>query len=198
LHSANVLAKDLPNIDQASAMDEQYTLTQLLKLTEHMPPNYALVNALTNFTDDLGVIAYLYRVAEDHQLEPEARIRAIDLLSYTELGSATDCLLRIATNERDALLIRTRAVEQLADCFKSHAMPVLITLLQHAQVELRFWAAFVMVRLSSARQLPKEVIPLIDTIVATDDTVPSDYWYVGREAFPALSNFGIGGTCRRI
>lgn len=126
------------------------------------------------------------------QTEQEG-VRKAALISVSRLSCITDKQeKRIAQVFRELIddetlspSTRGDAIEQLSNtAFSQQYLSLFIALLDHDEVDLRFWAAYAIV--FNARHYGMDVIPKLDQVIRNDHVALDHWWSVGREVLPAM------------
>ncbi len=96
---------------------------------------------------------------------------------------AVEHLIHTLENQNEDPRVRGQAAEALGDIRDTRSIVPLIAALKDASVEVRFWAIFALGQLGDA-----QVIPELERLVATDESILPNWGTIKDEAVAAIQN----------
>lgn len=124
--------------------------------------------------------------------DPDSEVRmsaayAFGLFFDSQRGSAqehvTQALISVLSNERESPKVRAQAAEVLGGRRERRALFPLLTALDDASAEVRFWAAFALGQLGDPYALTA-----LERVVTTDQAVLPGWGPIGKEAEEAVQH----------
>jgi len=103
------------------------------------------------------------------------------VLGRSDVPEARDALLRVVKDADEPPEVRGDATEALIYFRDERAVPTLLEQLADPSPEVRFWAIFALGHLAGP-----EVIPTLQHLAETDDTVVPRWWSIRKEAQDAI------------
>jgi HEAT repeat protein len=137
------------------------------------------------FGDRAAIRSLIPALQDDNPHRRQAAARALGWIPYAG-GRAARALVQVLLDRAQPSAVRAEAAESLAYLHYPPSIPALISVLDEADVRLRFWAVF---SLGAQTDRPQAVEALERML--TDEGLPDDgWWAVGREALAMLAHLG--------
>jgi HEAT repeat protein len=115
-------------------------------------------------------------------------------------GRAAKALTRALSDPSQPQPVREEAAESLAYLRYAQAIPALISVLDEADVRMRFWAVFGLGGIAQWKRdgggADPRVVAALERMLSDEEVAPGNWWSVGREALAMLGRFEPGYQAR--